>query len=114
LRGSFVRPERTKEPRNRVRPLQTLTSELRAALPGAHPGIVLSLDSLYRPERDLPSTRADVADMQTAALLRTAEELGVALAALLIVTEKSDAGQLRDEDLEASAKAAGRAAATVL
>jgi uridine phosphorylase len=114
FRGSFVLPGRTKEPRNCVRPSQTLTSELRAALPGAHPGIVLSLDSLYRSEPDLPSTRAEVADMQTAALLATAAELGVALAALLIVSEKSDAGQLRDEDLETVAKTAGRAAAAVL
>ena len=114
FRGSFVHPERTKEPRNCVRPAKALTSELRAALPEASPGTVLSLDSLYRPEHDLPSTLAEVADMQTAALLATAEELGVALAALLIVSEKSDSGQLRDEDLEAVAKTAGRAAAGVL
>jgi hypothetical protein len=52
--------------------------------------------------------------MQTAALLTTAEDLGVALAALLIVSERSDSGQLRDEELEAAAKCAGRAAAAVL
>lgn len=114
FRGPFDRQERTKEPRNYVRPAKTLTSDLGAALPEARPGTVLSLDSLYRPERDLPSTLAEVVDMQTAALLATAEELGVALAALLIVSERSDSGQLRDEDLEAAARTAGRAAAAVL
>jgi len=112
--GSFVRPERTKEPRNCPPPAKGLTSELGAAIPRAHPGPVLSLDRLYRPERDLPSTSAEVADMQTAALLTTAEDLGVALAALLIVSERSDSGQLRDEELETAAKSAGQAAAAVL
>jgi uridine phosphorylase len=114
FRGSFVGQERTKEPRNGVRPAETLTSELAAALPEAHSGAVLSLDSLYRPERDLPSTLAEVADMQTAALLATAAELGVAVATLLVISERSDAGQLSDEELEAIVKKAGRAAAAVL
>jgi len=114
FRGSFVGQERTKEPRNGVRPAETLRSELAAALPEAHSGGVLSLDSLYRPERDLPSPLAEVADMQTAALLATAAELGVAVAALLIVSERSDSGQLSDEELEAIAKKAGRVAAAVL
>jgi len=114
FRGSFVGQDRTKEPRNGVLPAEALTSELAAALPGAHSGTVLSLDSLYRPERDLPSTLAEVADMQTAALLAAAAKLEVAVAAVLVVTEKSDSGQLRDEDLEAAAKLAGRAAVGVL
>jgi uridine phosphorylase len=114
FRGSFVRPETTKEPRNSVRPALALTSELRAALPDAQPGTVLSLDSLYRPERDLSSSLAEVADMQTAALLTTATDLGVAAAALLIVSERRDSGPLPDEGLEAMAKRAGRAAAAVL
>jgi uridine phosphorylase len=75
---------------------------------------VISLDTLYRPERDLPSLRADAADMQTAALFSAAAALDVAAAALLVVTEKSDAGQLRDEDLEEAARRAGNAAASVL
>lgn len=114
LRGSFVGQDTTKEPRNGVRPAEALTSALAAALPGAHSGTVLSLDSLFRPERDLPSTLAEVADMQTASLFASAEELGIAVAAVLVVTEKSDSGQLRDEELEATAKDAGRAAAAVL
>jgi hypothetical protein len=75
---------------------------------------VLSLDSLYRPERDLPSPLAEVADMQTAALFATAGELEIAVAALLVVTERSDSGRLPDEELEALAKQAGRAAVAVL
>jgi uridine phosphorylase len=114
FRGSFVGQDTTKEPRNGMRPAEALTGELAAALPEAHSGTVLSLDSLYRPERGLPSTLAEVADMQTAALLATATELGVAVAALLIVSERSDSGQLPDEELEAVAKRAGRAAAAVL
>ncbi len=114
FRGSFVGQDTTKEPRNGVRPAEALTRELAAALPEAHSGTVLSLDSLYRPERDLPSSLAEVADMQTAALLATATELGIAVAALLIVSERSDSGQLPDEELEAIAKKAGRAAAAVL
>lgn len=109
-RGAFTSSEDAKAPR----PDAALTDGLRGQLPEARVAAVLSLDSIYRPERDLPSTPAEVADMQTAALLAIAEELEVALAALLIVTEKSDDGQLQDEDLETVAKAAGRAAATVL
>ena len=52
--------------------------------------------------------------MQTTALLGAAAELGVAAAALLIVSEKSDSGQLRDEDLEEAAKQAGSAATDLL
>jgi uridine phosphorylase len=110
-RGAFASPEDGKAPR---RPDSALTEALRDALPEARVAPVLSLDSLYRPERDLPSPRAEVADMQTAALLATAAELGVAVGALLIVSERSDPGQLPDDRLEALAKKAGRAAAAVL
>jgi uridine phosphorylase len=99
---------------NEQRPDPALTASLQRELPDSSPGRVVSLDSLYRPERDLPSVLAEAADMQTAALLRVGAELGVALAAVLIVGEKSDAGQLRDEDLEEAAKRAGRAAARLL
>jgi uridine phosphorylase len=94
-------------------PDPALTAGLAAEVDGVR-GVVVSLDSLHRPEADLPSTAAEGADMQTAALLETAEERGVAAAAVLIATEKSDSGQLRDEDLEAVAKRAGRAAGGVL
>jgi uridine phosphorylase len=99
---------------NEQRPDEDLTAALDEGLPDSNPGRVVSLDSLYRPERDLPSVLAEAADMQTAALFRAGAELGVALAAVLIVSEKSDTGQLRDEDLEEMAKRAGRVARAVL
>jgi uridine phosphorylase len=114
FRGSFRTESDRKEPRNGERPDEVLTRALAEALADAHHGTVISLDTLYRPERDLPSVLADAADMQTAALLASAAEHEVAAAALLIVTEKSDSGQLRDEDLEDAAKRAGVAAAAVL
>lgn len=114
FRGSFRTDTDRKEPQNRERPDERLTSALRDAIPGAYPGTIASLDSLYRPERDRPSTLAEAADMQTAALFATATELGVAVAALLIVAERSDSSQLPDEELEALAKMAGQAAAAVL
>jgi uridine phosphorylase len=110
-RGAFASLEDGKAPgRSDI----DLTQALRNRLPEARVAPVLSLDSLYRPERDLPSPLADAADMQTAALFATAAELGVAIAALLVVTERSDSGQLPDEELEALAKQAGRAAAAAL
>jgi uridine phosphorylase len=114
FRGSFCTDSVQKEPRDGALPDAGLTPALRDAMPDARSGSVASLDNLYRPERDLPSTLAEVADMQTAALLTTAAELGVAAAAVLVVTEKSDSGQLPDEELEAKAKIAGRAASAVL
>jgi len=99
---------------NSQQPEETLTAALAGALPDAHQGPVVSLDTLYRPERDLPSALAEAADMQTAGLLTAAAEHAVAVAALLIVTEKSDSGQLQDEELEDAAKRAGTAAAAIL
>lgn len=96
---------------NEEKPDPGLTAALRERLPQSNPGRAVSLDSIYRPERDLPSVLAEGADMQTAALFATAERVGVAIAALLIVVEKSGMGELRDEDLQEAAKRAGRAAA---
>jgi uridine phosphorylase len=95
-------------------PDPALTAELEQALKGGRSGVVVSLDSLHRPEAELPSMVAEAADMQTAALLQTARERKVAAGAILIVTEKSDSGQLRDEELEEAAKRSGRAAAGLL
>lgn len=114
FRGSLVVPEPTKEPRNEERPDERLTAALLEALPDAHRGPVVSLDTLYRPERGLPSVLAEAADMQTAGLLAAAAEHGVAVAALLIVSEKSHSGQLPDEELEEVAKRAGAIASAVL
>jgi uridine phosphorylase len=99
---------------NEQKPDGELTAALHEGLPDSNSGRAVSLDSLYRPERDLPSVLAEAADMQTAALFRSGTERDIHLAAVLIVVEKSDAGQLRDETLEEAAKRAGQAAATVL
>jgi len=90
-----------------------LKAGLESTLEGT-PGVVVSLDSLQRPEAELPSMVAEGADMQTAALLAAADPLGVGAAAVLIASERSDSGQLRDEELEAAAKVAGKAAARLL
>lgn len=108
--GVLVSPEATKSPE----PDSALTKGLRERLPGARLGSVVSLDTLHRPERDHPTVLAQAADMQTAGLLAAAAEHGVAAAAVLVVTEKGDSGQLRDEELEDAAKRAGEAAATQL
>jgi uridine phosphorylase len=110
VRGAFVSPGSTTAPR----PDPELTAALAQELPEARRGAVVSLDSLYRPEHDMPSVRAEAADMQTAALLAAAVALDVAAAAVLIVTESSGAGQLRDEDLETAAKRGGHAAMAAL
>ncbi|HYH53742.1 MAG TPA: hypothetical protein VD761_06395 [Solirubrobacterales bacterium] len=91
-----------------------LTAALARSLPGAHPGVAVSLDSLQRPEREQPSVLAEGADMQTAGLLAAATAHGVKVGAVLIVTERSDSGQLPDDELEAAAKGSARAAAAVL
>lgn len=95
-------------------PNQDLTAGLAAALEGAHRGVAVSLDTLHQPERDRPSVLAEGADMQTAALLTAGAEHGVAVAAVLIVSERSDSGQLRDEELEDVAKQVGRVAASIV
>lgn len=95
-------------------PDRALTAQLEEAVDDATGGIVVSLDSLHRPEAELPSMVAEGADMQTAGLLQAAGQRGVAAAAALIVAERSDSGQLREEDLEAAAKRAGRAASDLL
>lgn len=114
FRGSFVGAETTKEPPNPLRPDPALTAKLREALPDARVGTAVSLDVLHDPAWKVPSPAGDVADMQTAALLDTAADVGIEAAAVLIVSAGSGAGQLRDEDLEAAAKRAGRAAAAIL
>ncbi|HET9593453.1 MAG TPA: hypothetical protein VFP17_11115, partial [Solirubrobacterales bacterium] len=61
-----------------------------------------------------PSMTAEGADMQTATLLQAADRLRVAAAAVVIAAEKSDSGQLRDEELEAAARRVGQAASRLL
>ncbi|HET7455166.1 MAG TPA: hypothetical protein VFJ76_06565 [Solirubrobacterales bacterium] len=95
-------------------PDSALTATLEETIGDAARGVVVSLDSLHRPEAELPSMVAEGADMQTAGLLGAAAAEGVAAAAVLIVTERSDSGQLRDEELEEAAKRAGAAASGVI
>ncbi len=96
-----------------ARPDPGLTGRLREALPAAPVGTVISLDRLHRhlPGRELAG---DAADMQTAALLSAAAELGIGAAALLAIADDSAGEVLEEEKLEASAKRAAVAAAAVL
>jgi purine-nucleoside phosphorylase len=98
----------------RSAPDRELTAALAAELAGARRGSVISLDDLHTPGREPPAPGADVADMQTAALFAAGSRLGIAVAALLIVSERDGSGRLRDEDLEAAAKRAGEAVSVVL
>lgn len=113
---SLLASETKKEQlKHRAEPDSMLTETLGERLgEGARRGAVISLDTLHDPERERPSLLAEAIDMQTASLLTAGAELDVALAALLVVSEKSDSGQLRDEDLEEVAKRAGTAASAVL
>ncbi|MGE5408190.1 MAG: hypothetical protein ACM3NV_06210 [Syntrophothermus sp.] len=79
---------------------------------GGHPGEAISFDTLH-PPGGAPAAPGDVADMQTAALLRRARELGLRVAAVLIVVAGA-AGQLGQDAEERAAKAAGHAATAVL
>jgi len=101
-----------------VLPDTHLTARLRAELGEAtRPAIVASLDALHRDDRPEPTPypeRVDAADMQTAALFAGAEELDLALAAVLIVAESAAGDQADDDRVEAAAKVGGAAAATVL
>jgi hypothetical protein len=87
---------------------------LRSALgDDARPGSVASLDVLHpSPGHATPS--GDAADMQTAALFAAGRDLGVALAAVLIVTDAENIESLDDESLAERAAAAGRAAALAM
>lgn len=96
-------------------PNRALASALRHRLgPDARPATVASLDTLHGDHPDPAQLHAEVADMQTAALLGRGAALGVALAAVLIVTE--DAGGVRagDELVASAAKRAGAGAAAAL
>lgn len=97
-----------------VRPDEELSAALAAQLGGGvRRAAVASLDTLLRPGEDEPPPAGEVADMQTAALFGRAAELGVRLAAVLIVAETAGAGLL-DEELGTAAKACGKAASAVL
>jgi uridine phosphorylase len=79
---------------------------------GGRSGGVASLDTLPRPEHE--AAPAAVADMQTATLFARGQELGLTLAAILIVAELGSGECLDGEATEEAAKRAGRVAAAVL
>lgn len=76
----------------------------------AQAATAVSLDALHIYGADPTPPVGDVADMQTAALLARASQLGIAMAAVLIVSE-ARGERLDDEASEAAAIAAGAAAA---
>lgn len=81
----------------------------------ARPGSVVSLDTLHgHLDAEVAATLgSDLADMQTAALLRRGRELELAVAAVLVVSETAGGEQLADEPLELASKRAGTAASAV-
>ncbi len=96
-------------------PDAVLAAALKRELEGAaREGVVASLDAPHRPGLDESPPSGEVADMQTASLLAAGEELGVALAAVLIVSEAAGDPGLDDEALERAAKVAGNASSAVL
>ncbi|HEY1286656.1 MAG TPA: hypothetical protein VGF04_11255 [Solirubrobacterales bacterium] len=90
-----------------------LLEDLRAELGDeARVAEVASLDAMPPAGADGPGAAAD---MQTVAVLARSGELGLAAAAVLVVSEETGgAGRLEDERLEAATKRAGAAAAAVL
>lgn len=88
-----------------------LSEELGSA---AAKATVASLDTLHGGGAPAPVTAGAAADMQTAALFSRGRDLGVAVAAVLIVTETATGERLGDEELEAVAKHSGAAAAASL
>ena len=106
-----------------VLPDAGLTARLREELgQAARPAIVASLDALHRGggasgggAKQAPyAERVDAADMQTATLFSVATDLGLAIAAVLIVAESAHGEQAGDEQIEAAAKSAGAAASAAL
>ncbi len=101
-----------------VLPDRVLTTRLREELGAStRPALVASLDAPHRSGGSEPAPyadRVDAADMQTAALFAAAAELGLAIAAVLVVAESAAGDHADDERLEAAAKLGGTAASIVL
>jgi purine-nucleoside phosphorylase len=92
-----------------------LAAGLRLALgSNGRAGVVASLDTLHGGGAPAPVEAGDAADMQTAAVLARGRELGLAAAAVLVVTESAGGERLDDEAEQKSAKRAGLAAAIAL
>jgi len=80
---------------------------------GAEGAVAASLDVLHQPDQPVHPA-AEVADMQTAALFAIGSRLGVAVAALLVVSQNQAGDTLSDEELEREAKEAGITVAAIL
>jgi uridine phosphorylase len=94
-----------------VPPDSTLTERLSTELGAqARPAPVSSFD--VHPDQHSPAEGA--ADMQSASLLARARSLGIKAAAVLIVTETSDGGELEKDEVEEAERVAGQAASAVL
>jgi uridine phosphorylase len=90
-------------------PDEALGERLLAALGDeAKPGRIASLDVLH-PSPGHVTPDGDAADMQTAALFSAGQGLGVAVAAVLIVTDAADSSPLDDETLAERAATAATA-----
>jgi uridine phosphorylase len=79
---------------------------------GVRAATVASVDAL--PPAAKPPGPVAAADMQTLAVLARSRELGIAAAALLIVSETAAGETVSDGELEVAAKRAGGAASAVL
>ncbi len=99
-----------------VHPDARLAAALRGELgDGARAATIASLDTPHGGgPAEAPAPAGDAADMQTAAVLSRGRALGVAVAAVLIVTETATGERLDDDGAADAAKRAGRAAASVL
>lgn len=100
-----------------VVPDPALTGALREGLgASARVGSVASLDTPLADHVDTGAAElhAEVADMQTAALFARGASLGIAVAAVLVVSETRAGELLDDEAMEAAAIRAGNAALTAL
>ncbi len=98
-----------------MRPDAGLTAALERELSHeARAATVASLDVLHGGGAPAPVAAGDAADMQTASLFAQAERLGLALAAVLVVTEGAEGATLEDQDAETVTKRAGRAVSAVL
>jgi uridine phosphorylase len=96
-----------------VEPNANLLRLLREQLPQAPAVRIASFDALRSDGGTAPEDAA-AADMQTVALFAGGKKRGVAVAAVLIVTEAAAGAQLGSEELDAGAKEAGAAAAALL
>lgn len=98
-----------------VLPDPGLTAALRERLGApARGAAVASLDTLHGGGAPAPVEAGDAADMQTASLFARGTDLGVAVAAVLIVAESASGESLDDDAAEAAAKRAGTAAASAI